>query len=306
MKTYGLWPETFLIDGESYKAELVDPSYAKKAGFEKIYAVHGLPPRFEDPLIRASQVCDVPHTWRVKECKSEDEVRDEIMMAGRDALNRDRKELNSYIITYVGDLTGSGKTYEFLAAGAIRDKLTRDYHNEEYPVVSRAIVAPKYRGKSLGSLIVEHRFKAVLHFFSKKPKAIHFGTESEKILHSVKKVEQEEGLKYVYIGNEEYAAFDGTHTVTDFLCFMPWFQEKLLKSCDELKSSTKLPDILQEFREKLALFMTSGIEKVSGSYLEELFHKVSSSVDSNQKTNALHLLEEVFIVKRKIGAADPK
>ena len=307
MNLYGSWKEEISIDGESFRADLVDASYAERAGLSKIYAIKGMPAKFEVPIIKASQVCDVPHTWRVKECGTEDEVTEKILALGREALETDIKLRRSHITTYVGIQDGPGDDYIFLAAGAIRDKLTSDYQNEEFPVVSRAIVAPAYRGKGLGSLIVEHRFKAVLKYFSKPPKAIHFGTESEKILHSIKKVEREENLKYVYIGNEEYETFDGVHVVKDYLCFMPWFQELLLKACDTLKEISSSPNIVQEFRDKLLWFMTSGIEKVSGSELKKLFENVAESVNhSSPYKDTLQNIAEIFMVKDKIGAMDPK
>jgi GNAT superfamily N-acetyltransferase len=305
--TYGLFPESIGLDGASYPAERVDNSYARRAGFAEICAINGLPPQFENALIRASQVCDVPHTWRVKECRAENEVTNEILQDGKRALDEDRTARGSHIITYVGKNSGD---YEFLAAGAIRDKLTTDYHNPEYPVVSRAIVAPAHRGKGLGSLIVEHRFKAVLRFFGARPKAIHFGTESEKILHAIKKVEQDEGLKYVHIGYETYTAFDGPHVIADYLCFMPWFQTELLAACDVLAEALDAHALLHEFKEKLNLFMTSGITQVTNKQLADLFQIISQTTGAISKQSAktrqaLHLINEVSLIKDQIGAADP-
>lgn len=311
MATYGLWKERIEIGGQLYHADLVDQHYSQRAGFSKIYALNGLPPQFAEDLIRASQICDVPHTWRVKECQSENEVTEDILKQGKEVLDRDMKELHAHVITYLGNRESQSNTYEFLAAGAIRDKLTRDYQNEQYPVVSRAVVAPTHRGKSLGSLIVEHRMKAVLHYFCKKPKAIHFATDSKKILHSVKKVEQEEGLEFVYIGDERYQAADGTHTVHDFLCFLPWFREKLLEACGCLQDYTNSRPILEEFKDKLDLFTKKGLEGISGAHLEALFEKAVNSLDTQSEIqedarNARQLIEEVFLVKRKIGAGDPQ
>lgn len=310
MTSYGSWRESLTIGGETFRADLVDDAYAGKAGVARILAVNGLPALFEGDLVRASQVCDVPHTWRIKEFRSEEEVTPEVLEQGKAALHRDRRELNAHIITYLGDREGNGDL-EFLAAGAVRNKLTRDFESAEFPVVSRAIVAPRHRGKGLGSLIVEHRMKIILaEFFGIRPKAIHFGTESKKILHSVKKVEQAIGANFVYIGDEKYTASDGTHTVHDFLCFLPWYRRSLAEACDALERVSGTPAAVAEFRRLLMLFAERGIEGTLGAALEESFHAARKSLsvgaDSENAADALRRLEEVFFIKRKIGASDPE
>jgi GNAT superfamily N-acetyltransferase len=310
MLQYANWNETVLLNGKSFAAEIVDDFYAKSAGFARIYAVNGLPDPFIDQLVIASQVSDVPHTWRIRECQAESEVTIDIIERGREALRRDIAEMGVHVIAYVGDADGLGKNLVFLAAGAIRDKLTRSYQNEEFPVISRAIVAPSYRGKKLGSLIVEHRMKCVIHgFFKKKPKAIHFGTESKKVLQSIKRVEKDEGIKFVYIGDEMYEVAGVTYKVNDFLCYLPWYSQSLLQACDKLEKQTAVQNI-KEFKENLNTFLLRGVEGVKGQYLEELFGKVKLSLEpinnrSAEVADAINLLEEVFFIRKKIGAEDP-
>jgi GNAT superfamily N-acetyltransferase len=308
---YGLWAEEINFDGQLFHADLVNQSHANRAGFQKIYAIDGLPLRFEEDLVKASQISDVPHTWRVKECQLKSEVTEEILSKGKVVLKRDMQELGAHVMTYVGELN-QNQSYEFLAAGAIRNKLTRDYQNNHYPVLSRAIVAPDYRGKGLGSLIVEHRLKAILNrYFGTMPKAIHFGTESKKILHAIKKFEQEEGLKFVYIGDERYTATDGMHTVSDFLCFIPWFKTALMDACECLETYSSSPLIVKDFQKQLESFMQDGLDQVSGAQLEALYKTVVNSLQSQAKNQnaankSVDLIEEVFVVKKTIGACDPQ
>ena len=310
MTVYGSWDQDISIDGETFHADLIDEKYARKAGFSRIFAIKGLPACFEKSLIVSSQICDVPHTWRIKECHSADEVTPDVLVQGKAVLSLDRKELHAHIITYVGEIRGQPNNFEFLAAGAVRDKLTRDYENEEYPVVSRLIVAPIHRGKGLGSLIMEHCMKALLYpYFGKKPKAIHFGTESHKILHAAGKVEKDTGINCVYVGDESYTASDGTHNVHDYLCFSPWFREDLLKACDRLSLYTDTPHALRQFREKLNIFTKKGVKEVSGASLETLFRSMVASLGNraNEKEaqNSVNLLSELFLIRNKIGACDP-
>jgi hypothetical protein len=304
----GTWGALLTIDGREYRVDVAPAELSARARFDRIFAVDGLPRRFEDDLVRSSQVCDVPHTWRVSECASELDVTEEVLARGRAVLRRDQTELNARIVTYVGFEAPDSSEPLFLAAGAIRNKLSRAFESSEFPVVSRAIVRPKFRGRGLGSFIVEHRMKAVLNsFFGIRPKAIHFGTESEKILHAVKKVEREENIGFVYIGDERYTATDGTHVVHDYLCFLPWFQEHLLEQCDVVSKGCD-PGRSAVFRETLSVFMTRGVRHARGADLEECFREIrdQAAAGADARTNqAIAAIEELFAVRREIGAEDP-
>lgn len=308
MDTYGSWTERITIDGELFLADRVDESNAVRAGVSHILALRGLPERFEDSLIRAAQVCDVPHTWRVRECTSESEVNDELLARGREVLVRDRTQLGVTIVTYLGFIDGVESGYTFLAAGAIRNKLSKTFLNEEFPVVSRAIVSPAFRGKGLGSLIVEHRMKAVMRgFYSIPPKAIHFGTESEKILTAIKKVEQDERVSFAYIGDEQYTTSDGTYTVRDYLCYLPSYQDTLLSACRRLLDASDSPDAVVRFEAQLKDFMCGGVSKVLGKDLSDLFQVVEQSVtNTGNSTGDLAVIREVFQIRSVIGAEDPR
>lgn len=304
---YGRWSESLTIGDIQFRADRIDEGVAKRAGFAVMFALRGLPISFEDNLVRAAQVCDVPHTWRVKECQSEGDVTAELLAAGKDVLARDRLSLGSSVVTYVGSTSEHHNSFEFVAAGAIRNRLTKDFENDQFPVVSRAIVAPKFRGKGIGTLIVEHRTKAVIRgFFTKPAKAIHFGTESEKVLSSIKKVERDERVRFVYIGDEQYRTEDGLNTVHDYLCFLPWYQKLLLETCDRLVNVSENQGSVRQFRTKLDAFMREGVRAVTGTDLQDSFKVVKSSVSAeNEIMQSLSALDEVFTVRKKIGAEDP-
>lgn len=305
----GFWNEELTFDGKEFRADLVDERYASRAGVEAILAIDGLPARFEIDLITAAQICDVPHSWRVKECHDPSEVTPEVISLAKAALESDIKERGSHVITYISR-TGAD-TYDFLAAGSIRNKLTKEFEDNQFPVISRAIVAPHHRGKGLGSLIVEHRMRAVLkEYFGQPVKAIHFGTESKKILHSAEKVEQQHGIKFVHIGDEQYQAPDGIHTVHDYLCFLPLFRDALIGACDKASTIPEATELALSLKENLVRFMNKGVEGISGSLLEANYEQLSECLRARsdvpeQVRNSLLVLGEVFLVRMTIGAADP-
>jgi len=308
MERFGQWLTTLTFDDGNFRADQISEPYLSRSGFKELYAVDGIPQRFVERLVTAAQVCDVPHTWRVHRCETEDQVTDEIRQAGSAALSKDIEVMGTHIISYLG--RNPEGPYTFLAAGAIRNKLTSSFLNHEFPVVSRAIVAPAHREKGIGSLIVEHRMKIVLRgYFGTQPKAIHFGTESEKILHTVRRIEQEEGIRFVHIGDEQLTVSDGTHTVHDYLCFLPWYQQMVLKACDLLQAHPGELSLPHGFKEQLSRFMTEGITGASGDALEQALMQVAASLDSaapnSGASSALSLLQELFDVRNKIGARDP-
>ena len=308
MEAYGSWRESLEIDGVRYRADLIERQYADGAGFSSIYAIDGLPPRFETAALTAAQVCEVPHTWRVQECKGIADVTQELLQQAKQKLDADRASYNACVVCYVGARGDSAAELVFVAASAVRNKLTRDYLNDRFPVISRAIVHPEYRGKRLGSMLVEHQAKILLRgYFGCVPSGIHFGTESERFLSSARNVEREEKIKFVYIGDEQYETADGVHTVHDFLCFLETYQASLSAACDAILMGSADPQPVVQFKRQLRQFMASGIEQVSGDALEDLFRQIIPALDEQESTRAAQeQLEELFVVKSKIGATDPK
>ena len=306
----GEWQEKIVIDGQTFRAELIDPSLAGRSELGNICALDGLPSKFVADLVRSAQVVDMPHMWRAKEVSSIDKVTDEIFARGKKAIETDISELGANIITYLAEAGGESDGYKFLAAGAIRDKLTRDFQSEEFPVVSRAVVKPDLRGRGLGSMILTHRLYATLKpYFSLAPKAIHMGTESEKILHILSNFEKDTELRYVHIGNEHLDSPDGVHLVRDYLCFLPAYQEEILNACDVLAS--KSDSVNLTLRDLFKQFMDKGVSVVLSAEIETEYKRIVSLLESENSLDdvaqkAIGLIDEFFLVKTKIGAEDPE
>lgn len=269
------WNETISLDGTQWRGQWLDPAIAKRSGFEKILAIDGLPETYLEPLARASQVCDTPHTWCVRAVASEGEVDSTTLQTAKEVIRDDEKTYNACIFTLIGD-------GQLLGAGAIRNKLNKHYQNDEFPVVSRAMVVPSFRGRNIGSLLVEFRMKAVLTYFSKAPKAIHFGTESEKILHTIRRLE----LPFVHIGDELYETKMGLLAVHDYLWFLEPYRAAL---------RTEALNVSADFAEKLNNFMERGVSSARGAELE-----------MHYQGHSYPLIDEFFMIKDHIGAKDPK
>jgi GNAT superfamily N-acetyltransferase len=320
MSKIGNLNSTLSFDGLAYPAERLAET-AQRLGFQSVFAVGGMPASLTYPLARAAQVCDVPHTWRVKEAQSEAEVDDATLARGREILLEDKELRGADIICYIGskefdlsefDLADAqqAKNWDFLGAGAIRNKLNSTYFNPSVPVVSRAIVAPRFRGLGIGSVLVEHRLSLLLNgYFGSVPKAIHFGTESAKILTSVRRIERQEGVHFVHIGDEQLTTDDGTHTVHDYLCFLPWYQQEIHKALAELKVSLSMyeqTNAIENLDSLWRLFMQEGVTAASGKALLEAFQMLCSVAPSNDAlADVSSYFEEFLEFRREIGAEDP-
>ncbi|MCB0352330.1 MAG: GNAT family N-acetyltransferase [Bdellovibrionales bacterium] len=291
MSEFGEFEQTASFDGKEFRVESVGESYLERVGFPEIIAVDGVPAQIADELVRSAQVCDVPHTWCVKRLSSIEEVTPEILARGKKVLEEDRDKFGSRIFCYVG-IRGDEKV--FLAAGAIRDKLTQSFYNPSFPVVSRAVVSPQFRGKGLGSLIVEHRMEATLRYFDVRPKAIHFATESPQILHSVRKFEKKHGFRFLYIGDERYSTEAGTFSVNDYLCPLPDYKESLFQELSQFQSELPVG-----FAERFECFLREGSNGVSGDALADEINSLCV------KGVTVPLLQEFFLVRKTIGARDP-
>jgi len=287
---FGQWQHSLKVGQETFRCDVIEGELLDRSEFNKVYALDGLPKVFLDDLVKASQVIDVPQTWRIKQLDSIDQVTNEILELGRQAIERDIKEFGTNIISYVAE-TDSEQV--FVAAGAIRSKLNPEFENVQFPVVSRAVVHPNYRGQGIGSLIVIHRLSAALTYFDLPPKAIHFATESKKIISSVNRFEKSSGLKFIYIGDEQYSTNDGTHKETDYLCILPDYKKDLLSAAAHCGG---------EYKKDFELFISEGVNAFSGDDLEMRFQEFVVSNQLDQTHPSYILLSEFFNVRQNIGA----
>lgn len=291
------WSDVIEFSGHTFECELIKNTVYSYPG--NVIAVNGIPNIFLNDLAIISQQVDVPHTWRIRYVKHSSELSDKDISLAKSAILNDINNLGSHIISYVSK---SDNGYKLLAAGSIRDKLNPDYYNPYFPVISRAVVAPDVRGLGLGSMIVYHRLGLVGSYFNVVPKAIHLATESPKILSSVRRYESQFGMKFVFIGIENYAVNGVKYKVDDYLSFQPNFIDEILTACDYLVSIDKgLTSV--KFRNRLNSFIHEGVNSVKWSYLYDLFSQILKNLESYDRAK-VEPIEEIFMVIDNIGTKD--
>ncbi len=287
---YSVWSDEIVFSQGAFRStalgEIID--------LGMVYAVDGLPQEFTDELIKASQVVDVPHTWRVRQVADVSEVGKSDLKLGREVLAVDVAELGANIICYLAKAEGE---FRFVAAGAIRSKLNRNFESIRYPVVSRAVVHPELRGRGIGSMIVEHRLTAALTYFGERPNAIHFATESPQILAAADRFAAKNGQHYIKLGSESLEVVDGTHKVDDYLFVLPRYQKLLSDCAAELQSAEVMA---HDFQHRFRLFLEQGIEGASGDALKQELLEVDEPTYSRH----IDTLSEFFVVRDNIGASD--
>ena len=312
---YGLWDSNIEINDQRFRSEYIDWSLVKKTGLKNVIAVDGIAESMIDTLVRSAQVVDVPHSWRVEEVKNISEVSPSALDKGRTVLQDDLDNFGTNIISYVTGTPESG--YEFIAAGAIRNKLNRKYQSNEFPVVSRAVVAPSSRGSGIGSIIVWHRFETVLSYFGDEPKAIHFGTESEKILSTVSRFMKHSGFTRMWLGNESLEVEDGSHVVCDYLCLSPKYLKELFQAAQTLTRHSELGSesprgsnvelSLKDWSNDFLTYIDEGAGAVSGDALEKDFKKIIDNTEiSDEMKLSVDVAKQFLEVRKNIGARDPQ
>ena len=257
-------------------------------GVGQVTAIHGLPESLIGDLARISQVVDVPHTWRVKQAASVDEVTDDTISEAIRVINADQSDLGAHIFCYVRQIDGDP---ELVAAGAIRNKLTKSVRLDEFPVCSRALVAPELRGRGLGRAIIRHRIDVARNFFGVSAKAVYFGSRSEKVVDVWSNFAAEINWTFFHLGEGRLEGADGVHVMQEYFLLNPNYEDKLLQEASLISST---------LAEGLASYFLGGASEVSA---DNLASEVSNAQIAGQQLDAL---VEFFEVREIIGAKDPQ
>ncbi len=253
-------------------------------GVGEVIAIHGLPESLTTELATMAQVVDVPHTWRIKQADSVDEVDEETIAEAIKVIRDDELHLGANIFCYVFQ-TEVG--LELVAAGALRNKLNMDVQLNDFPVSSRAIVAPHLRGRGLGKAIIRHRIDLARDWFGVPAKAIYFGSRAEKVVDVWTKYGFKIGWKMFHLGEGRIESGDGVHVMQEYFLLNPDYERKLLSEAESLGNS---------FVESLEMYFKNGAREISADNLADEVSQAGESLPS---------LTEFFSVRSIIGAKDP-
>lgn len=250
----------------------------------EVIAIHGLPESLITNLAAMAQVVDVPHTWRVKQAANVGEVSQETIELAVKAIRDDQASLGANIFCYV---TQTDTGLEVVAAGAIRNKLNTDVELNDFPVSSRALVAPQLRGRGLGSAIIRHRIELAKNWFGVPAKAIYFGSRTETVVNVWRKYGTEIGWKLFHLGEGCLESGDGVHIMQEYFLLNPDYERRLLSEAESLGNG---------FVESLEMYFKNGARAISADNLADEVSQAGESLPS---------LTEFFSVRSIIGAKDP-
>lgn len=272
------------LDGVTYPIT----SLGEVEGIGEVTAIHGLPESLIADLARMSQVVDVPHTWRVKQASSVEEVANETVSQAIEVIRSDQSEMGANIFCYV---RRNNDDVELVAAGAIRNKLSPKVKLDDFPVCSRALVAPQLRGRGMGRAIIRHRADIARNFFDVPAKAVYFGSRASKVVDVWTKFAAEINWPFFYLGEGRLAVEDGVHIMKEYFMLNPEYENKLLAEATLVG---------RDFIERLKTYFSSGANEVSA---DTLAFEASNALTKDQPLEAL---TEFFKVREIIGAKDPQ
>lgn len=136
------WDAVVAVDGVDYPAVFL-PGAER---WPRIAFARGLPPRFEDDLLRAAQDGDGALTWHAEPRPSEWALAR--LERARERLRDDLGASGTAFVTVLG--ARADGSLDLLGCASAHRRIAGDYDSEHWQVLARALTLPDLRGLGLG------------------------------------------------------------------------------------------------------------------------------------------------------------
>jgi hypothetical protein len=120
-----------------------------------------------------------------------------------------------------------GGTSQLVAAGAVADRLTRDFPCAGFPVLGRCCILPEYRSRGFYRLILGSRMEYCRAEYGKALNAIHVGAVNERISHIITNHGLPGWPPFIHFGNEELRVAGEIRRVGAYLLLLPEFLRRM-------------------------------------------------------------------------------
>lgn len=130
-----------VFDGTAYQAAyLPGPERWPQIAF-----VRGVPPSFQDDLLRAAQDADTAPAWQVE--AREGEPLEGRLARARQRLRHDVDAYRTDFVTVLG--VRPDRSFELLGCAGARRRITAQHESEHWQVLARVLARPELRGQGL-------------------------------------------------------------------------------------------------------------------------------------------------------------
>jgi GNAT superfamily N-acetyltransferase len=147
-----------------------------------------------------------------------------------------------------------------LGAGAVADKLTRDFPHPGFCVLGRCYVMPEFRGQGFYRRILRYRLEYCRTRFGSGLKGIHIGTENERVAVAITNHHLAEWPRFIHLGEEELRIAGHVWTVADYMLLLPDYVASLRHTL----AGARAPACILKLRKLLAGIESGEIRNVAG------------------------------------------
>ncbi len=133
------------------------------------------------------------------------------------------------------------------AAATVADVIRREFPHAGFPVLARCYVMPDFRSQGLYQRIVHHRLEFCRTRFAGELKAIHLGTQDERVARTVTRGEP----RFVQLGSEVVQAGDEACLVRAFLHLTPGYLASITSSLQGDDPPPPVRQLVQSFSQML-------------------------------------------------------
>jgi len=153
------------------------------------------------------------------------------------------------------------------AAATVADRIRNSGPLTGFPVLARCFIMPEFRGQGLYKKILEHRLEFCRTRFQHSLKAVHMGTTSDSVEHSITQTTGN-WPPFVRIGAEALHIGDDVCMVDSFLLFMPNYLADISRT---LAGHARPPAVKR--LDDICSLLKSGISGDHALAIRESFHE---------------------------------
>jgi len=196
-----------------------------------------------------------------------------------------------------------GDRTQLVGAGAVADRLTRDFPNPGFCVLGRCCILPEFRGRGFYRHFLHHRLNHCQARFGGALKAVHIGAVDERVSRVITNHRLPGWPEFVHLGEEALHVAGQIRPVGAYLLLMPDYVRSLVT----LLAGEPAPPSVAALRRELLRIGSSGVRNL-GVLVKDCVDEATTSgwFDGRDRGD----IEELLLFCRSIplvglGAAAP-
>jgi GNAT superfamily N-acetyltransferase len=141
-----------------------------------------------------------------------------------------------------------GEDLQIFGAGAVAAHLNSRFPEPGFCVLGRCYIMTEFRGRGFYRRVLQHRLEHCRTRFGRELKAVHIGSDNERVAHVVTRQPLPGWPRFLHLGQEELAIAGRTKLVCAYMMLMPDFARNLARTLE----GPGAPPGLEALRDRLA------------------------------------------------------